>query len=361
VRDINVIWVKSYPDRWLTSETRLTMNLAERGALRDLQDYCCSHNGSIPAETSLLARILGITESEMESVWPRVSKEFIQSKEAERLENKDASKVLAEARKFMKKQELNGRKGGRPKKTPLKTQPKPMGLPNETQAPTHSKPKQNRHTGQTKQTEQEKQRESSSSSSKETGEEPTLSAGHQSAASAVALPDGWGKTFQKLKQSFPTITVKVFFRLVQKVKPAGFTDAEFAVGIEEHRRHILSRDPEVNPITFRLKVIDAITASARAQNSLRRLTTTSAETRAEFEPPPHEPTIGLSQVGMCPKHNHEVVWTPARGKEVCVECTEPPGELAPEAKERVERWFEAEKEIGSGSGPKQLTERLARL
>ena len=344
MRDINVIWVKSYPDRWLTSETRLTMNLAERGALRDLQDYCCSHNGSIPAETSLLARILGITESEMESVWPRVSKEFIQSKEAERLENRDASKVLAEARKFMKKQALNGRKGGRPKKNPLRTQPKPMGLPNETHGLTHLKHKQNRHTGQTRQTEQKKQRESSSSSSKETGEEPALSAGHQPAASAAALPDGWGKSFQKLKQSFPTISVKVFFRLVQKVKAAGFADDEFAAGIEEHGRHILSQNPEVNPITFGLKVIDAIAASARAQ-SLYDDSTTSAETRAE--PPAHEPSIGLSSVGTCPEHRHEVVWAPAPGKQVCVDCTEPPGALAAEAKERVKRWFEAEKEIES--------------
>ena len=236
-----------------------------------------------------------------------------------------------------------------------------MGLPNETHGLTHLKHKQNKHTGQTKQTEQKKQRESSSSSSKETGEEPTLSAEHQSAA-AAALPDGWGKTFQKLKQNFPTITVKVFFRLVQKVKAAGFADDEFAAGIEEHGRHTLSQNPEVNPITFGLKVIDAIAASARAQ-SLYDDSTTSAKTQAE--PPPHEPRIELSIIGLCPEHKHEVVWTPAPGKQVCVDCTEPPGALAAEAKERVKRWFEAEKEIGlgsgPGSGPKQLAERLARL
>ena len=367
-RDINVRWVKLYPDAWFNSESRLTMSLAERGAFRDLQDYC-SIQGSIPAETSLIAKILGVTETEMESVWPRVSKEFSPLKEAGRLVNAEASEALAEARKFMKKQAANGKKGGRPKKNPHGTQTKPMGLPNETQALTHSKPitvHNNTEQDTTEQTEQEKQTESSSSSSKETGEEPALRGEHRSTASAAALTDGWGKSFQKLKQSFPTISVKVFFRLVEKVKFAGFTDDELAAGIEEHGGRILSLntfnlETKINPITFGLKVIDAIKASARSQDSLRRLTTASAETRAEFEPPRHEPSIGLSIVGLCPKHKHEVVWIPVRGEEVCVECTEPPGELAAEAKERVARWFEDEKEIGLGSGTKQLTERLATL
>ena len=137
-REINVRWVKLYPDAWLNSESRLTMSLAERGTFRDLQDYCSIH-GSIPAETSLIAKILGVTETEMELVWARVSTEFSPSKESGRLVNSDATKALTEARKFLKKQARNGRKGGRPKQNPSLTHGKPVGLPQKTQPLTQSK------------------------------------------------------------------------------------------------------------------------------------------------------------------------------------------------------------------------------
>ena len=138
MRNTTVRWVKAYPDIWFNSESRLTMSLAERGAFRDLQDYC-SINGSIPAETSLIAKILGVTDRDVKFVWKRVSKEFAESKENGRLVNDDATNALAEARRFLRKQVLNGRKGGRPKRNPSRTQAKPMGLPPKTQALTHSK------------------------------------------------------------------------------------------------------------------------------------------------------------------------------------------------------------------------------
>ncbi len=99
------------------------MTLAERGAYCDLRDYASVH-GSIPSEPALLARLLGIHEDELARVWPRVSQEFKVSKEG-RLTNEDATRVRNEARKFMKKQADNGRKGGRPKKTQLKPNPNP--------------------------------------------------------------------------------------------------------------------------------------------------------------------------------------------------------------------------------------------
>ena len=139
VRNTAVRWVKAYPDVWFNSESRLTMSLAERGAFRDLQDYC-SIKGSIPAETSLIAKILSVTDRDVKSVWKRVSKEFAESKENGRLVNGDATKALAEARRFLKKQVFNGRKGGRPKRNPGRTHAEPMGLPpKKTQALTHSK------------------------------------------------------------------------------------------------------------------------------------------------------------------------------------------------------------------------------
>ena len=112
-------WVKAYPDRWLSSETRVSMNLAERGAYRDLRDYASVH-GSIPSEPNVLVPILGITEDEFAAVWPRVSKEFKENKEG-RLTNQDATGVRNEALKFMKKQADNGRKGGRPQRNPTET------------------------------------------------------------------------------------------------------------------------------------------------------------------------------------------------------------------------------------------------
>ena len=125
-------------------ETRLSMTLAERGAYCDLRDYASIH-GSIPSEPALLARILGVHEDEFATVWPRVSKEFKESKQG-RLTNDDATRVRNEARKFMKKQADNGRQGGRPKKNPTETQPEPMGLstakPRQSERLTHSKHKQ---------------------------------------------------------------------------------------------------------------------------------------------------------------------------------------------------------------------------
>ena len=107
-------WVKSYPDRWLSGETRLSMSLAERGAYRDLFDHAVVQ-GSIPSDPAMLARILGADESEFETIWPRVSREFKKNKDG-RLTNEDATRVRTEARKFMKKQAGNARKGAGQKK-----------------------------------------------------------------------------------------------------------------------------------------------------------------------------------------------------------------------------------------------------
>ena len=99
--------------RWLTSRARMEMNLAEQGAYRTLIDYC-HLDGSIPDDTTQLARMLLVTTRTMRKVWPAVSRHF-QAGERGRLTNKVASEVIAEQSQRKSKREKAGRLGGQAK------------------------------------------------------------------------------------------------------------------------------------------------------------------------------------------------------------------------------------------------------
>lgn len=70
--------IQSYPwytSDWILSETRLGMNLAERGLYRDLIDFAYEH-GSIPSCRVQLMRISCTTRREFERAWPKVREQF---------------------------------------------------------------------------------------------------------------------------------------------------------------------------------------------------------------------------------------------------------------------------------------------
>jgi Protein of unknown function (DUF1376) len=69
-------WHKWYPSKWLSSETRFGMNLAERSIYRDLLD-CNYERGSLPNDPVLLAQLAGATQEEFDSAWPKVSHCFV--------------------------------------------------------------------------------------------------------------------------------------------------------------------------------------------------------------------------------------------------------------------------------------------
>lgn len=80
-----------YADDWLQSESRMRMTLAERGAYRDLLDYCY-REGSIPDDPDMLCKLLLCSREELDQVWPAVRKHFVKAKRG-RLVNKKARLV----------------------------------------------------------------------------------------------------------------------------------------------------------------------------------------------------------------------------------------------------------------------------
>ena len=64
-------WYRWFCADWLSSETRLGMDLAARGVYRDLLDYHYQE-GSIPAEPAVLARFLGVGMDEFGAAWKQV-------------------------------------------------------------------------------------------------------------------------------------------------------------------------------------------------------------------------------------------------------------------------------------------------
>ena len=60
---------------WAQSETRMSLNIAERGLYRELLD-CCWREGSIPADSKTLIKLCATTEREFKSCWDNVKKQF---------------------------------------------------------------------------------------------------------------------------------------------------------------------------------------------------------------------------------------------------------------------------------------------
>jgi uncharacterized protein DUF1376 len=87
-------WYKWYPAKWLSSETRLGMTLAERSIYRDLLD-ALYEKGSLPSDRRVLAQIAGASSQEFDLAWAVVGLNFIPCEDdATRLTNSVAADVL---------------------------------------------------------------------------------------------------------------------------------------------------------------------------------------------------------------------------------------------------------------------------
>ena len=117
-----------YPKDALSSIRLSMLTLEEEGAYRRALDFCWLH-GSIPADPKLLIRLIGkgCTIEIAEAIIPMF--EVLDGKlYHERLEQ-ERSKQKA----FREKQAENGKRGGRPKLNPTKSQEKGLGYFGETQ------------------------------------------------------------------------------------------------------------------------------------------------------------------------------------------------------------------------------------
>lgn len=104
-----------YVKDWL-SGTR-ALSFAEKGMYIDLLAWSWD-NGPLPAAPRALAAIVGIPLRDFEKLWRGVSSKFVRVKRAKfpSLVNPRLEKVRSERKTFLKKQRINGAKGGRPKK-----------------------------------------------------------------------------------------------------------------------------------------------------------------------------------------------------------------------------------------------------
>lgn len=113
-------WYKWQHTDWLTSETRFTLSLIERGLYRDLLDIHYSE-GSISADVDVLIRMCACSETEFKTAWEGVAKFFDPHPTKEgRLVNRKALSIIEEQAKYQKTKQKNGRLGGRPRKTDRK-------------------------------------------------------------------------------------------------------------------------------------------------------------------------------------------------------------------------------------------------
>lgn len=69
-------WYKWWVERWLSCETRLRMNMEQRGLYREALDIQ-SVEGSIPRDLVVLRRLLQAEAEEMERSWPAVQSQFV--------------------------------------------------------------------------------------------------------------------------------------------------------------------------------------------------------------------------------------------------------------------------------------------
>lgn len=118
-----------YPKEFLMDGNVAGMSLAERGAYITL--IClCWQEGSIPADSTRLSRMLGVPGSVFQKLWPALEPCF---REAEgRWIHPRLEKERDKQESYRRRQGDNGRLGGRPRK-PDETQTKAVGFENESQ------------------------------------------------------------------------------------------------------------------------------------------------------------------------------------------------------------------------------------
>ncbi len=100
--------------QWLTSMTRLTADLATRGAYRDLLDTCYK-DGWIPSDIPSLAALCLCPVDQMAQIWPRISRHFEKDKnDSSRLRNRFADLYRHDYFSYLKRQSRN--RGGKTEK-----------------------------------------------------------------------------------------------------------------------------------------------------------------------------------------------------------------------------------------------------
>lgn len=92
------------------ADTRV-LTLAEKGAYMDLLAHQWL-NGSIPKTGEARRRVTGATEAEWKEVWPALAAKF----------PKNQNRKMERIRGYHMTQGVNGRKGGRPRKSQTETQ-----------------------------------------------------------------------------------------------------------------------------------------------------------------------------------------------------------------------------------------------
>lgn len=101
--------------RWLSSDSRAELNLAERGLYRECLDLCYT-NGSIPKDPAVLARLCHCTPAEIEAVWPKIERHFHTVRnDKTRAENTSANMFRRTFFRYKRSQKQIGKRGGRPK------------------------------------------------------------------------------------------------------------------------------------------------------------------------------------------------------------------------------------------------------
>lgn len=104
-------WYQWFHRDWLMDEARADMNLSERGLYRDCLDLNYA-NGSIPADPSVLFRLLAVDREEFDAAWVKVSEYFEPTEwDATRLTNSRANEVMGENKEYRKAQSDHAKKG----------------------------------------------------------------------------------------------------------------------------------------------------------------------------------------------------------------------------------------------------------
>lgn len=134
-------WMPLYIGDYLQDTTRLSTE--QHGAyLLLIMDYWT--NGPLPDDDAALAQVTRLQPAAWKKTRPVIARFF--SIEDGEWRHKRIDEEHARALKFVEKQKANGAKGGRPRKTQVETQNKPMGFdrdnpngkPNETPSPSPS-------------------------------------------------------------------------------------------------------------------------------------------------------------------------------------------------------------------------------
>jgi uncharacterized protein YdaU (DUF1376 family) len=107
-----------YVKDWLSSSTVHSMSLAARGAYIDLLAFAWQSQpfATLPNDPAQLRRLVGADSAEWADIWPQISGCF--EVEDGHLVNRRLQDEARKREEFIKKQQANGAKGGRPSKNP---------------------------------------------------------------------------------------------------------------------------------------------------------------------------------------------------------------------------------------------------